>query len=62
LDFKQKGWWNCDDDEGKQISGILGDREPFLKDGILDLEKIHQAVNDWIINLAKVGFHLCSNI
>ncbi len=38
--------------EGK--SGILGNPSAKINE--------HQAINDWIINLAKVGFHLCSDI
>ncbi|NJL21526.1 MAG: CRISPR-associated protein Cas10 [Leptolyngbyaceae cyanobacterium SM1_3_5] len=59
FDVEQNGWWNHDDEKK---AGILGDRNLFLKDGNLDLKKVHQAVNDWISNLAKLGFHLCSNI
>ncbi|NHC34320.1 Cas10/Cmr2 second palm domain-containing protein [Scytonema millei] len=36
-------------------TGILGDRQQ-------DDRNFHQSLNDWIINLAKVGFHLCDNI
>ena len=68
LDFDQAGWWNTysGDDRynpgGKLAStGILGDRSLFIRDKDLELEKVYQAVNNWIINLAKVGFHLCSN-
>jgi CRISPR-associated protein Cmr2 len=35
-------------------TGILGNRKE-------DCQNIPQALNHWIINLAKVGFHLCSN-
>jgi len=40
-------------DKGKR-TGILGNRKE-------DCQNIPQALNHWIINLAKVGFHLCSN-
>jgi CRISPR-associated protein Cmr2 len=43
----EKHLWRCD---GK--TGILGDRPEDCKD-------IHNALNDWIVKLAKVGFHLC---
>ncbi len=35
-------------------SGILGNRAQ-------DCPNFHGSLNDWIINLAKVGFHLCGN-
>jgi CRISPR-associated protein Cmr2 len=43
----EKHLWRCDDK-----TGILGDRPEDCKD-------IHKALNDWIVKLAKVGFHLC---
>jgi CRISPR-associated protein Cmr2 len=55
---------------GKRLTtGILGDRKSYLKPDItnlnapdcLDLPKIYTALNEWFINLAKVGFHLCSS-
>lgn len=35
-------------------SGILGNREQ-------DCEDVHKTLNEWIINLGRVGFHLCCN-
>lgn len=35
-------------------TGILGNREE-------DCQNIPQALNNWVMNLAKVGFYLCSN-
>ena len=42
-------------------SGILGDCKMYYKENSeeLDQSKINKALTDWIINLAKVGFHLC---
>jgi CRISPR-associated protein Cmr2 len=44
-------------------AGILGDRKNYTIDsteiGTLNQTKVNKAINDWIINLAKVGFHLC---
>ena len=44
-------------------TGLLGDRNHYTEDQTpnapLDLEKVHKAINNWVINLAKVGFHLC---
>lgn len=39
--------WDRDDK-----TGILGNRKQ-------DCPNVHTALNDWIVNLAKVGFHLC---
>jgi CRISPR-associated protein Cmr2 len=41
-------------------SGVLGERSNFYKDNSQEIDdnKINQAFNDWVINLAKVGFHL----
>ena len=56
--------WNRIDEEGKEhkklIGGILGDRTKYDKSTeTLDKTKINKALTNWIINLAKVGFHLC---
>ncbi|MEH1823636.1 MAG: type III-B CRISPR-associated protein Cas10/Cmr2 [Nostoc sp.] len=42
-------------------AGILGDRKSYYKDDINEIDdtKVNKALNDWIINLAKVGFQLC---
>ena len=57
----EKNWWNSPTD-----AGILGERENYThngeKDGELNLVKVRKALNQWLINLAKVGYHLCSNI
>ena len=39
-----------------ETTGILGEKKDYL-----DGEKINKALNNWVINLAKVGFHLCRN-
>jgi CRISPR-associated protein Cmr2 len=49
-------WWN---EKDTKHTGILGEKENYLKDGQLDDSAVDRAINDWIINLAKVGFHLC---
>lgn len=49
-------WWN---EKDTKHTGILGEKENYLKDGQLDNSTVDHALNDWIINLAKVGFHLC---
>ncbi|GAX41502.1 hypothetical protein NIES4075_24750 [Tolypothrix sp. NIES-4075] len=42
-------------------SGILGEDKNYHKENSqeVDQTKVNQALNNWIINLAKVGFHLC---
>jgi CRISPR-associated protein Cmr2 len=51
--------WNRIDE--KLIGGILGDRKSYYKKNTeeIDKTKVNQALSNWIINLAKVGFHLC---
>jgi CRISPR-associated protein Cmr2 len=53
-------WWNREI-AGKRVSGILGEEKNYETNGVLEDSKVHSALNNWIINLAKVGFHLCSN-
>lgn len=58
----KENWWNIYDAEEKlSQSGILGDRKNYYQDDtqIIDTAKVNTALNNWIINLAKVGFHLC---
>lgn len=50
-------WWNQRNAYKVTRAGILGDRRQFK-----DAAAINQAVNEWIINLAKVGFYLCSDM
>jgi CRISPR-associated protein Cmr2 len=48
------------DPEGEhKATGILGDRNRFEKAGVLECDRVCEAFNAWVINLAKVGFHLC---
>ncbi|MEL7036812.1 MAG: type III-B CRISPR-associated protein Cas10/Cmr2 [Cyanobacteria bacterium J06592_8] len=51
-------------------TGILGERKNYIlkkdngdqkDDRKLDGEKVNQAINNWVINLSKVGFHLFSD-
>jgi len=51
-------WWN---DKDKKQTGILGEQENYHENGQLSAEKVDRALNNWIINLAKVGFHLCNS-
>lgn len=39
-------------------TGILGDRDRFLKAGALNTAEVDKALTQWVITLAKVGFHL----
>lgn len=46
----------------RQSTGILGDRSDYeLVTGEPDPPKVQDAFNTWVINLAKIGFHLCDN-
>ncbi|WP_353933371.1 type III-B CRISPR-associated protein Cas10/Cmr2 (plasmid) [Okeanomitos corallinicola TIOX110] len=60
----ENNWWNkLNKDEILETGGILGDRTNYTIDNTtnqLDQQKINQAINNWVINLAKIGFHLCS--
>lgn len=48
--------WNKDSDDGLRLSsGILG-KEPEIPD---EKNPPSKKLNNWFINLAKVGFHLC---
>jgi CRISPR-associated protein Cmr2 len=52
-----KYWWNVNQDDWwttTDRAGILGESANFQQD-----TEIYAALNDWVINLAKVGFHLC---
>ncbi|MGD2182685.1 Cas10/Cmr2 second palm domain-containing protein [Lusitaniella coriacea] len=51
-----QSWWN---DAKKSQTGILGERENYIKNDRCDRVALNRALNAWIINLAKVGFHLC---
>ncbi|MEH1786646.1 type III-B CRISPR-associated protein Cas10/Cmr2 [Nostoc sp.] len=60
---QEENWWNRNDADGRLVGGILGDRKSYYKDDIDDIDdtKVNKALNDWIINLAKVGFQLCQH-
>jgi CRISPR-associated protein Cmr2 len=57
--------WNTKDStqwNTENSTGILGEEKDYLdtqKES--KQEKINRTLNEWVINLAKVGFHLCSN-
>ncbi|OLP16752.1 hypothetical protein BST81_18810 [Leptolyngbya sp. 'hensonii'] len=51
-------WWNRDGEKKqREFSGILGDRASFKKG-----DRIEPTFNEWVINLAKVGFHLTQSL
>lgn len=58
---KHKLLHESDADLTKTNSGILGDRKMYYKENSekIDETKVNKALTNWIINLAKVGFHLC---
>jgi CRISPR-associated protein Cmr2 len=63
--IKQETNWLHDDNADLTLvrAGILGQRKNYTQDGTdkIDCKKMNKALNNWIINLAKVGFHLCSH-
>jgi CRISPR-associated protein Cmr2 len=52
----ESNFWNQKKDYKITKAGILGDRQRYTNDG-----QVNAAINNWVINLAKVGFYLCSN-
>ncbi len=56
-------WWNRYNEHELQIfTGILGDPKSFKPDERETQEmKVLKAFNNWVINLAKVGFYLTDN-
>ncbi|PSB02108.1 Cas10/Cmr2 second palm domain-containing protein [Merismopedia glauca] len=54
----KSNWWNYSgNSHEKRKAGILGEKSNFIDN---DFRPVNQAINNWIINLAKVGFHLCN--
>ncbi len=63
---KHKQLHPSDADLTKTDSGILGECKMYYKENLeevdkkeVDTTKVNKALTKWIINLAKVGFHLC---
>ncbi|HBK63221.1 MAG TPA: CRISPR-associated protein, partial [Cyanobacteria bacterium UBA11166] len=64
-------WWNhYNEHEIQEFTGILGDPKRFnpeyqetpeLRNELNNSPKVKEAFNNWVINLAKVGFHLTDN-
>jgi CRISPR-associated protein Cmr2 len=62
LKLKPEHLWNEYDADNLLIkTGILGDRKMYYKENSEDIDqtKVNKALTNWILNLAKVGFHLC---
>ncbi len=60
--LKSENLWNkYDEDKLLTKTGILGDRKLYYEENfqVIDQTKVNKALTNWIINLAKVGFHLC---
>ncbi|MGA9377279.1 MAG: type III-B CRISPR-associated protein Cas10/Cmr2 [Phormidium sp.] len=61
-------WWNqYDADDMQTFTGILGDpkqfnphyqEKPEFREALNAASKVKEAFNDWVVNLAKVGFYL----
>ena len=60
---KDKQLHQTEADLTKTDSGILGECKMYYKENSkekeIDEAKVNKALTNWIINLAKVGFHLC---
>jgi CRISPR-associated protein Cmr2 len=55
-------WWNHNEKGIRMNSGILGDSESVSTSEVQENSpKVNAALNRWVINLAKVGFHLCQS-
>jgi CRISPR-associated protein Cmr2 len=52
--------WNKEDENKLRLStGILGQKERYINTGTTpDSKRVCEAINNWVINLAKVGFYL----
>jgi CRISPR-associated protein Cmr2 len=60
--LKPDNWWNEYDAENLLIkTGILGEEKSYYKENSSEIDetKVNNALTNWILNLAKVGFHLC---
>jgi CRISPR-associated protein Cmr2 len=60
-------WWNCYENELQTFTGILGDPKRFnpeykdtpeFRNELNNSPNVKEAFNNWVINLAKVGFYL----
>lgn len=60
--LEETHWWNQRNEYKVIQAGILGDKETYTIDNQIDIKKVNEAINRWVINLAKVGFYLCSSI
>ncbi len=67
---KEANWWNSDEtlkdtvneqNKTRLKGGILGDKQYYNHENSNEKDniKVNNALNNWVINLAKVGFHLC---
>jgi CRISPR-associated protein Cmr2 len=59
--LEPENWWNgietLEDGTERLVGGLLGERDPTQ-----DPNTLNRSINNWVINLAKLGFHLCSEI
>jgi len=60
--LENPNWWNQRNEYKVIQAGILGDEDAYTINNQIDIKKVNEAINRWVINLAKVGFYLCSNI
>ena len=56
--LSEENLWNKKDEYKVIHAGILGNKKDYEPEGQKDR---NTEINQWVINLAKVGFYLCSN-
>ena len=56
--FTTTNLWNKKDEYKVIRAGILGNEPDEESEG---QKNVNAEINQWVINLAKVGFYLCSN-
>jgi len=56
--MSEENRWNLKNEYKVTKAGILGNQSDYEPKGS---KNINLAINEWVINLAKVGFYLCSN-
>jgi CRISPR-associated protein Cmr2 len=60
LEDKKHRWNKEDDNKRRLFTGILGKKEKYSNTNATepDSQRVSEAINNWVINLAKVGFYL----
>lgn len=60
LEDKDHRWNKEDDNKRRLFTGILGNKDQYISTGSTepDSKRVYEAINNWVINLAKIGFYL----